>query len=64
MLGEEPLEESLRQILRIVRIVSLSPHESVERIPIRAAEPFQSRCGIPAGCLQDDRPMGGLETGV
>ena len=36
-------EELLRQILGVIRRVPLSAHESVKRIPISPAKPFQRR---------------------
>ena len=53
-------EEGLRQILRLVRVVAVPSDESVNRIPVSAAEPFQGSVGLrrrAGACRQHDAPV-------
>ena len=64
MLGEEQLEESLGQILRVVFVVSLSPHECIKWKPIGLAKPFEGDERIATRRLQYDRPMRRVKDGT
>ena len=59
---QQPREKFLGQILRVVRIMSLPPHKSVNRKPVGAAELFQRIASVrgfiaPGG--NHERPMRG-----
>ena len=61
---QQPREKFLRQILRVVRVVALPPHERINRRPVRAAKFLQRNTGmgrIIAPCRHDDTPMRGGE---
>ncbi len=62
---KQPLEESLRQVLRLVRFMSATPDMGIERIPIGAAQTFQRfirSFRIVVGRREDNAPMGGEKT--
>jgi hypothetical protein len=63
--GEEPFEESLRQILGIIVTSAVASDAGVDGIPVGGAEFFESlagavRLGITGG--QHDAPVGGGES--
>ena len=64
---QQPREELLRQVLRVVRAIAFAANVGVERIPIGAAEPLQgfTRLGrFYAPSLQNDAPMGRRKPGL
>ena len=64
ILPNEPAEEFLRRVLRIRRRQAFAAHVGIERIPISAAEFFQSRRGsrrIAIARCGDDAPARGVE---
>src|SRR5213593_3293947 len=55
-------EERLREVLSIFRGMTAPPNVGVKRIPIGAAQPFQSRLSGLTGtlsCSEDHAPMSG-----
>jgi hypothetical protein len=64
---EQPGEEALGQILRILRAVAASPDIRVERIPISAAELLKGRGGLRGillPCRQDTPVSRGKNAGI
>ena len=62
VLVQQPEEELLREVLRVVRLVTPLPHVGIERVPVGAAELFQGflRAGrrvVPG--RKHDAPVGG-----
>ena len=59
---EHKVKKTLRQILGLVDIVSSMAHESIDRIPITAAEPLERggrRRGVGSHRRQHHAPIGG-----